>query len=548
MIDSKIFKKIVFILIALIVLTVGIGFFYYERNIFSTERLRFEITAPERIRMGEEMEYILRYRNNSDTRLEDVVLIFEYPEGAIAIEPEEYEEGDNIIRRGDFRREVNVGELNPGEEQTTIFKARLIGQENESLEAQAWIRYVPRNLAARFDSKRNHVTQITEVPISFSLQSPSEVDPDREHNFKVQFSSQVDYPLTDLEVRMEYPTGFHFLRSAPQAEGRDRTRWVWPVLNRGETASINIDGVVRGDPGSAKMITAFLGITVGDRFVELKEITRGISVSRSNILMRMQVNGDEDYIASPGELLHYEVAFLNIGDREIDNLYLLVELDEEAFDFDSVEAVGGRFQEERGSIIWSYTFDFDLLSLGSGEGSRVEFWARLKEERPKDGKAKVRATLERATKLLETKIGIDISANQSAFYENSPFGASGPFPFREDETSTYAIRWTVESPFSDIEDVVIRGVLPEGARATGEKVMDEGEFSFIRRDREVKVTFDGIKKGEKEEVIFEVEITPFEDFGEDDIIVYEAKVEAKDVSIGEIIRKTVGAVFLGQIR
>jgi len=78
--------------------------------------------------------------------------------------------------------------------------------------------------------------------------------------------------------------------------------------------------------------------------------------------------------------------------------------------------------------------------------------------------------------------------------------------------------------------------------------MDEGEFSFIRRDREVKVTFDGIKKGEKEEVIFEVEITPFEDFGEDDIIVYEAKVEAKDVSIGEIIRKTVGAVFLGQIR
>ncbi len=578
MIDVKIFKKIIIVLIVLIVGLALAGLFYYERNIFRSEHIRFEITAPDSVSVGEEVEYILRYRNNSDTRLEEVVLLFEYPEGAIVIEEEEEEEieeevevvevdedmeeneieqevreveeeaeEDVIIKRGDFRREVRVGELNPGEEKTTVFRARLVGKENDSLEASAQIRYVPRNLATRFDSSRTHVTQISSVPINFDLQMPSTINPDREENIRVNFSSEVDYPLTDLEVRLNYPSGFHFIRSTPQTEGRENNRWHWPVLNRGDSATINIDGALRGDPGSSKIFSATLGIVVGERFIPLKEATRGTSVARSNILMRAQVNGEEDYVATPGELLHYEIAFLNIGQETIENLYMLVELDEEKLDFDTVEAVDGRFQEGTGSIIWSHTFDFDLLELEQGEGGRVEFWARAKESFAGEPKITVKATVERAIKVIETRLKKEMSFEQQLLWEDSPFGTSGPYPFEEGERSTYTVKWNAKNPFGDLEDVVVTTALPEGASLTGESVMEKGDISFNEEREEVKVQWGDLEEGEEMEAVFEVEITPDRDFSGSDAIIYETEIIAKDAQTGNPVVRVVPAVLSREI-
>ncbi len=546
MFNQEVFKKIIIGLIILIILTIAVGIFYYQRNIFSSERLRFEITAPEKVSIGEEMEYVLRYKNNSDTRLEDVILIFEYPDGAIVIEDEETM-SENMKVRGAFRRELIIGELNPGEEQTTIFKARLIGEEGEPLEAQAQIRYVPKNLAARFDLKRTHITQISEAPISFSMQMPSMTDYGREERIRIQFSSEMDYPLTDLEIRLNYPEGFNFLRSAPQTEAREKTRWEWPILNKGDVGTIDIEGVLRGRPGETKVFNAALGIMVGERFVKLKEVTRSVVVARSNMIMAIRVNGDEEYVATPGELLHYEVAFLNIGEETIDNLYLLVDLDKQTLDLNTVEAKGGIIQEGGGSIIWSYTFDFDLLSLEKGEGGRVEFWVKVKDEITTDPKVTVSATLDRSTSIMETKIGTNFSLQQTAFRDGSPFSAKGPFPFKEDEVSTYTIRWVLKNSFAPLHNVKIETVLPEGAKVTGEKELKGGSLSFDFRRRRVTIVIDEILAQEEQEILLEIEIAPFKDFAEDDIIIYETEATAEDRHTGRVVKKRIGAFFLGQI-
>ncbi len=546
MLHPNTFKKIILGLVILIIITILLGIFYYFRNSFSSERLRFEITAPETITIGEEMEYVLRYRNNSDTRLEDVILVFEYPDSAIVIEDKE-DLKENIKVRGDFRREVFIGELNPGEEQTTIFRAMLVGEENETLEAQAQIRYVPRNLAARFELKRTHITQISEAPINLTMQLPSTMDPSREEKIKIQFSSGSEHPITDLEVRLNYPDGFSFTRSVPQTEMREKNRWEWPVLTKREVATIDIDGVLSGSPGEAKMFTAAVGIVVGDRFIKLKEVTKGVSVARSNMLMAIRVNGSEEYVASAGELLHYEIVFLNIGQETINNLYLLVELDDKNLDINTIDAVGGRLQEERNAIIWSYTFDFALLSLEKGEGGRVEFWAKVKDSITTDPKITVKAQLDRAIKTIETKIGTDFSLIQSAIFDGSPFNSTGPFPFKEDEKSTYTIRWFLKNSFAPLYNMKIETILPEGSMLTGEKKIEGGNISFDSRRRKVIVSFDEILAQEEIEILLEVEIMPFDDFTENDIVIYETEITAEDRHTERLIKKRIGAFFLGQM-
>ncbi len=544
MFNPKNLKKVIIILIGLLVVTGSLGYFYYQRNIFGEDRLRFEISAPETVSAGEEVEYVVRYRNNSDVRLEEMVLVFEYPENAIIIESEEDED---VRRRSGSRREIDIGELNPGQEKMVSFKVRLLGEVGRSFEASAWIRYVPKNLAARYESKREHTVVIENVPISFDFQIPGNVDPDRETGFRLRFSSGIDYPLTDLEVRFRYPPGFHVIRSAPKTDAEEKNVWSWPVLNKGDDGIIDIDGVLKGEPGDAKIFNAVLGIWLNDNFIPLKEASRGTAISRSNLLLDMQVNGVEEYVASPGELLHYEIFFRNIGSETLEDLFLLVDLDENTLNLNQVEPVEGRFQKERGVIIWSYTFDYILLSLKENEDGRVEFWARVREDLPYNPEIKVKASMERAEKTLAARVNTRLSLNQSVIRKGSLFEEVGPFPFEGGEKSNYTVRWVAETLFNDVRDVLIKTKLPEGARITGEKEPEGVSLSFNSSTREVVLEIEELSAGKEKELFFEVEIDPFEDFDEEDIVLGEGEMTARDRRTDETIVQKTGAVFLDQI-
>ncbi len=539
-------KKIIFILIGLIILTGALGYFYYERNIFSQDRLRFEIAAPENVKTGEEMEYLLRYQNNSDVRVEDVVLLFKYPENVVPIEPEE--EKEHITRRSGLRREVEVGELNPGEEKTTSFRARPLGKEGDSLEASAWMRYVPKNLAARFEEEREHLATISKVPVDFSLQIPSAVDPIKEESIRVHFSSQVDYPLTDMEVRLTYPSEFSFIRSTPKTDAGDKNEWAVSVLNKGDSKTIDIDGIIGGNPGDAKVFNAVLGIWRGDRFIPLKEASRGTSISRSSLILDVQVNGRTDYVAEAGELLHYEVFFRNIGEETMEDLFLLVDLDKDTLNMDEVEPMDGRFQEDRGVIIWSHTFNSVLKSLKQDEDEGVEFWVRVKEDLPYYPEIKIDAAMERAEKSLETKISTLLALDKRVIREGSPFEPQGPFPFEEEEKSTYTVKWEVESLFNDMEDVVINSSLPEGARLTGEKESErEIALSYSSGTREIEIELEKLPAGTPTEIFLEVEIEPLEELEDESKVIYDTEVSGKDTRTEEIISRKLPAIFFDQI-
>ncbi len=543
MFNSNFLKKVIFTLIILIIIATAFGVYYYQRNIFGQDKIRFEIIATESVDAGEEVEYVVRYKNNSDTRLEEVVLLFEYPENAIIIE----EDNEDIKKRGDVRREVVVGELNPGEEKTTIFKARPLGKKGESLNAIALLKYVPKNLAAKYEIERTHTAIIKSVPIDFDFQVPSSVDPERESSFRLRFSSDIDYPLTDIEVRLKYPSGFSLSRSVPKTDLDVKDVWAWPVLNKGVDGIIDIDGFLKGEPGDAKIFGATLGIWKDDHFITLKETTKGTAISQSSLLLDLQVNGVAEHVAVPGELLHYEVFYRNIGKETLEDLFLLVDLDKNTLNFNQIETKDGRFQEERGAIIWSYTFDFALQSLKENEEGKVDFWVRVREDLPYNPEIKVKASMEKAEKTLATRVNTRLSLNQEAIRKGSPFEEVGPFPFEKNEKSNYAVRWRAKSQFNDVDNLTIKTVLPEGAIATGKKFPEEGVLSSNPATGEVVLELGDLPAGIAKEIFFEIEVEPKNDFELEDWVVFETEVSARDKRTNRTITQKVGAVFLDQI-
>ena len=128
------FKKSLTIFLIILFLGVGLaGLWYYQKNYYSKEILKIEILGPEYAQAGEEIEYLVRYKNNGNVVLENPELIFEYPRHS-----------DNK----ELRWTKKVDDIYPGEEKSVKFRTRLLGKENEIVTAQSWLSYQPKNLKA----------------------------------------------------------------------------------------------------------------------------------------------------------------------------------------------------------------------------------------------------------------------------------------------------------------------------------------------------------------------------------------------------------------
>ncbi len=169
-----------FLIISTIALGI-IGYFYYQKNIYSKDILKLEIIGSEKAVMGQEVEYTVKYKNNGNIRLEDPELIFEYPSHSLL------EDGDSL------RKILDIGNaIYPGEEKTISFKARLFGKESELLEAKAFLNYRPKNLKAFYESSTTFTTIIEKVPLSFDLDLPLKMESAKDIQFRINYFSNLD--------------------------------------------------------------------------------------------------------------------------------------------------------------------------------------------------------------------------------------------------------------------------------------------------------------------------------------------------------------------
>lgn len=533
-------KKLVLITLIITIIAAGVGWFYYQKNIFSEDVLRFEIVAPGRADLGDMVEYILRYKNNGDIRLEDASIVFEYPRNSF---PQESEDED-IIKRGDLRREIYVGDIDPGEEGSISFSARLFGKEGTVSSASAWINYRPRNLNVRYESKREHSAIIESASITFDLEIPSTVESEKETYFRLRYFSNIDHPLTNLEVRMEYPSGFTFESSSPQRE--EEGEWTIPVLNRAEGGVIEIVGSIEGEPREPKVFKATLGIWRGNVFIPLKEVSRGTSIAIPSLFISMQANNSPRHIANPSEFIYYELFFKNIGEETMENLFLMVQLDRDIFDFEEVEPINGRFQKEAGSIIWNHTLAPQLRYLSSGEEGSVSFWVKVDESLPRNPEGRVTVILDGAREEFTTMVNTQMALFQEIITEESPFESTGPFPLTKGVASTYTVKLEALNYYTDARDVTVKTTLPPEAKITGEIDPEESSLSFDSRTGEVVWNIENLQGGTgtmrpSKKIFFEVSIVPGEETEE---LAGEAVMRGEDTRTKEIVTAKAPAVIV----
>lgn len=533
-------RKVLVISIIILFAAVGIaGWWYWQKNQYSKEILKLEILGPEVAQAGDEVEYLVRFKNNGKVRLENSELIFEAPEHSF------------LQDFDDLRVIKQLEDIYPGQEQIFSFKARVFGKENETLTANAWLSYQPKNLTARYESKTTFSTQIKFVPLTFEFDLPLKIEKDEQIEFSLNYFSNIDYLLEDLRVKIEYPGGFEFISASPQP--LDETEWKIPALVQADGGRIEIKGIARGEEGSQKIFRAKLGLVKDGEFWLLKETARALEIIEPSIYISQLINDSPDYVAQAGDLLHYEVFFRNIGKTPIQKKFLFVELEGGFFNLSSLKSEEGEYGRGDNTIIWDWKVVPALRFLDAGAEGKVEFWVNLKEAEDipreiKSPRLRDEITLGGVKKIFQVKVNSQIKLSQKVYFQEEFFGNSGPLPPKVGEMTTYTVLWQVENSWNDLEMVKVKSILPSGVKATGKISPEDAKFTFDSKSKEVLWNIGEMEAwlGGKEAPLtlaFQIEFTPTSSQkGETPDLIRQAEILAEDTWTLEILQEKTPSV------
>jgi len=475
-------KKIIIAFIVLGAVLGILGFWFWQRNSYSKDKLKLEIIGPSETDLLSEIEYTVKYKNNGDVRLEEAKLVFEFPEYTLL------EQGQAI------RQEIGsekLGDIYPGEEKVFKFKGRLLGKEGDVKVAKAVLSYHPKNLNANYESKTSLATLIKSAPITLDFDMPSKVQSGQEFDFSLNYFSRLDFPLNNMEIKIEYPDGFEFISSKPKTMGN--SEWNIPLLNKTEGGRIEVRGRLTGAMKDQRNFRAVFGMWQGDNFSPLKEITVGVEISKANLYVFQQINGQENYTANSGETLHYEISFRNVEQGPFTDLFLVAKMEGNMFDFDSIRTEQGKFSKGDNSIMFDWRDVPRLRFLGQGEEGKVEFWINLKDNflisSPQEKNFLIKNTVlvSSAREEFKTKVKSKLVVLQKGFYDDDYFGNSGPNPPKSGQTTTYTIIWQAKNYYNDAKNIKVRAILPSNVSLTGKisPELESSKFLFDSQSREV---------------------------------------------------------------
>ncbi len=535
-------RKLTIFIIVLAVVVGIIGFYYYQRNVYSKEVLKLEILGPEETELLQEIEYVVKYKNNGNVNLEEPELIFDYPEYAV---PTDYT-SLRVVKKS----EELGGAIYPGQEKTFIFKGRLMGKEGEVKEAKVSLSYSPKNLRARYTSKTSFTTIIKKIPLNLEFDLPAKVESGKTFSLNLNYFSNIDYPLSDLRIMVEYPLGFEFVDSTPKS--LEKTEWEIGLLNKTQGGRIQISGKLSGTIGEEKIFRAKLGSWKDGNFIILRDVSKGISIIKPTLYITQEINGNPKLVANPGDLLHYEIFFKNIGEEALNDMFMLVTLNGSSFDFATTKTLDGDFTSGDNSIIWDWRRVSKLQFLHPQEEGKVEFWIKLKDSQEikslSEANPQIASTifLSQVKEIFTNKVNSKLAVFQKGYFNDEVFGNSGPLPPTVGQSTTYTISWQVKNYYNDLKDVKVKATLPSNVSLTGKMFPEEqkNNFTFDSQSREIVWNIGDLSAGQgilnqAPSISFQISFWPdSSQIGQTPVLINEARISGQDQWTGETLQTT----------
>lgn len=500
----------------------GLYYVFFRGPTFFRRDVVLSLSVPQAVRSGEDIELKVVIANNTPFPLRDGELILTFPEGALV--------------EGEPRTKENrtVGTLDVKGQWRVAIPVRLLGAKDAAKSFSARFTYRPGTVASRFENTAETAATLTSSPIALSLELPKEAFPKSEARYVLKYENTAGVALPETAIRVEYPKDFSVTRLAPApTQGAE---WNLGQLKSDARGTITIEGLFP-DMQLDQEFRATLGILADDQFVPYGEVAGVTRIVKPFLELDPTVNGKESYPAAPGERISYAVRWRNTGSVGLENIVIRARLIGSYFDVGSVNPRDGVFDGRTNEIVWTSRTVSALAIAGSNETDTVHFEVNLQSgilsgaSGEKELSVVVLWTIETTTvppeftfkriaseAKIETPISSRVELAASGFFTepSQTFSNSGPIPPRVNETTTYAIHWSLKTFTNPVERLEVSAFLAPGVEFTGKTTVLKGDVPTPRFDDstgEIVWKIDTLPSGvgvsgPPAEAVFQVALTP----------------------------------------
>ncbi len=450
---------------------------------FDEKKVEIKIEGPDRTVSGEEVNYVVIYRNNTRTTLEDIQLTFYYPENSI------------VPNQQDLVQTFDLPDLQPSQESQIKLPVRIVGFKQEAKEVKAELSYQPEKISSRFSNQAEFSTIIFSVPLMVDFSLPEKLVSGQSFDFSLRYINQGETSLEDLEISMEFPQGFTLTSADPEA--KEDNLWQIDSLLAGEESRIFMRGNIEGEKGESKSFKAQLAKEKEGEKIPYTQTARSLTISLSPLFVSQTINNAEQYITRAGDKLNYQINFENTTDVGISNIVINAKIEGAALNFEELDLQEGSFDSEKQAISWKAS-NLPLLEyLGPHQKGAIKFSVKIKDPIPINNYSDKNFTITNTVEIdssdkpialrdieisgrsqLVTKIASGLRIKSQGYYHDEAMPGSGPIPPKVGETTTYTIKWRLLNSINDLSSVVVEASLPPHVKWLNQKSPNSADLRY----------------------------------------------------------------------
>jgi len=490
--------------------------------------VNFTFSGPDEVKSGEVKTFSLLIENDSRLNLQEAKAQIKLPEEVIAIaNPEEnviiYDFG-KIDSRSSKKQEIEL----------------LISGESKTLKnIEASFSYRSQGISSLFEKKVTKTVLISGSSFGLEVITLDQTFAEQIFPIEINWENLSNYTFDNVEVRVEWPSGFVFQESNPEIsqETSEYNKWSLGELPPASHGKIIVKGFITGQAGETKRIIANLGMVKDDIFLSLSKTEGYVTIIENPLLISSLVNGQINYNADLGETLNVVIDYQNNYASTLRNLDVTVVLNGEVFDFATLRAPQATFFSKTNTLIWAGAKVAPLYALNPGERGTLEFSIKLKKDWPMVSSSQKNVLLEietsikssnvpeqlevaelpRAATVNTIKLNADSKLVIGSYFRDasSKIANAGTLPLRANNATDFTIHWKIINSFNALRDVTISTTLPLWAEFTTQIGGNYGQNPPIYDSltRELSWKIDSVPAGAgvlttAPELIFQIKVTP----------------------------------------
>lgn len=475
----RFFKKLLFLTILAAFSYLAYSYFFSTGN--SAGKVELVVSAPEKVRVGEEFSYSIEYYNPGKTSLSKVYLEVQYPDNFIinnfSSEP----------RNGDYG--WSLKDVAPGEKGLVTITGQLINKIDSVNIITARLNYSSADYSAQFKKEESVSTILSDFGFKADLDYSQTAFIGQENEVNLIFSDMQESFLGDFQLSFSLPEETNVSLPPLNKEGEKESSSTLNITKSGGT-SWQISNL-RPELGRQEIPIVYkinTGIADPEIKVRLeKKMSDGQvyifwekafkpELVKSDLNLTMFVNGvKSDSAVNFGQRLQYVLSYSNQGSTAFKDVVILASLKGDFLNFASLKmTIPGEVNNN--TIIWTKKELPALEEIKPGQSGEIAFSIDLNDFKDSDFGKNLTVTSyaqygvnnketqgeSNKSNTIINKINSDLSLSEEIRYfnqDNQPVG-SGPLPPRSGEKTFFKVYWSVKNNLHELSDVRVTLDLP----------------------------------------------------------------------------------------